>query len=466
MAFAANRKAEVRMFRSSCSLAFVVALGLAGCGGGGPRLLPGSLCKRSSECNDKLVCIYGECHEQCKEAKECPAGQLCAGPPGAGVCLLEEEETCGLNSHCEGELFCAIDLKCRTQCEEKKDCPTPTQECVPSLSDATINVCAEPEDAPNGMLSAPDAGATTDAGATSDAGADAAPSDSAADGTEGSDGGTAGDAGDAPSSVTESEPNESRDQPNPYTPGTTLTGSVGSQTDVDYYEVMVPVGDLAGGYYQASITEVGDGQVHAVVYTAPAYEMIHQATGSNTGADLSFYWAAAPGQKYWIALNRAGSFSNSFVYTLKILYTRVNDLFEPNDTSDTGVPKLVTLGVPVTGYFFAGFKARVVDPAAYEDWFELDLPAGMITITLANVASNWRPMVTFIDEMGIDFTPARAVAANAGATISKPNIMVTTPGRYRALIQGYANQSIDEAATEPTVPDNFTKPYTFTVSLQ
>jgi hypothetical protein len=436
------------MFRSSCALAFVLAIGLAGCGGGGPRLLPGSMCAMNSQCNDKLVCIYGECHDQCKEAKDCPAGQLCAGPPGAAVCLLEEGE-CVLNSHCEGDLFCAIDLKCRTQCEEKKDCPTPTQICVPSLTDATIKVCAEPEDAPNGMLSAPDAGATTDAGP------DAAPSDA----------GTAGDAGDAPPSVKEVEPNEDRNNPNPYTPGTTLTGSVGSATDVDFYETVVPAADLAGGYYQASITEVGDGQIHAVVYTA-TYEMIHQATASNSGADLSFYWAAAAGQKYWIALNRSGSSSAPIVYTLKILYTRVDDAFEPNDTRDIGAPKPVTLGVPVTGYFFAGFKTLLIDPTDYEDWFELDLPAGMITITLANVANNWRPAVTFIDEMGLDFTAGRAIAGNAGATISKPNIMVTTPGKYRALIQGYASQAIDEAATLPTVPDNFTKPYTFTVSLQ
>ena len=42
--------------------------------------------------------------------------------------------------------------------------------------------------------------------------------------------------------------------------------------------------------------------------------------------------------------------------------------------------------------------------------------------------------------------------------------MVTTPGRYRASIQGYGNQSIAEAGNATTVPDNFTKPYTLTIS--
>ena len=42
--------------------------------------------------------------------------------------------------------------------------------------------------------------------------------------------------------------------------------------------------------------------------------------------------------------------------------------------------------------------------------------------------------------------------------------MVTTPGMYRAVIQGYGKQPIDEADSEMMVPDNFTKPYTLTIS--
>ena len=245
-----------------------------------------------------------------------------------------------------------------------------------------------------------------------------------------------------------------------------MTGSVGSDTDVDYYEITVPAGDLAGGYYQASITGVGAGLlVHAEVYTASDNERIHQATPATAGASLFFYWAAAAGQKYGIAVSRSRTLSLPNNYTLQILYTKINDAFEPNDTSGGDAPKLVTAGVPVTAYFFAGFKTRLIDAAEYQDWFALDLPAGMNTITLANVASNWRPMITLMDDMGNPLAAARVIASIAGAGINKP-FMVTTPGRYRALIEGYGNQGIVGGGhgSAMTVPDNFTKPYTFTVS--
>ena len=102
--------------------------------------------------------------------------------------------------------------------------------------------------------------------------------------------------------------------------------------------MVVPAGDPAGGYFQASITEVGEGRVKAIVYTASDNKIIHQAPAPNNGASLFFYWAGAREQKYRIEINRAGSFAAPYKYTFKIQYTKVNDAFEPNDTSAGDAP--------------------------------------------------------------------------------------------------------------------------------
>ena len=473
------------MFRWSwCSLAVLLVVGAVGCSGGA-KPLPGSICEMNSDCNNPLSCSYGRCHVTCKEARDCAPGQLCAGPLGAGVCLLLDEQECSLNSDCPGELFCAIDLKCRTQCQNERDCTTRTQKCVPSLSDVNIKVCAEPPELEDEMLTpAPDAGAPADAGSPadaapdagdapgSDAGADAAVESvpDAGDAGQSGDGGQSADGGDAGGTVIpEMEPNEDRNQATPYTPGTTVLGSIGSATDLDFYEVTVPADDLAGGYYQASITDVGTGRLTAIVYTASDNTVIHQTGTTTSGASLFVYWAAAPASgaaapapKYRIQVGPAGNFSAPYSYTFKIQYTRIDDAFEPNDDRDGAKP--IPLGTPITAYFFSGFKMMQVSADEYQDWFAVDLAAGMTTVALDNRVTNWRAQFDMIDSLGNPLSAARVIGSAGGASI-RHMFMVTTPGRYRASLQGYGNGSTGgEAGNAMTVPDNFTKPYTLTIS--
>jgi hypothetical protein len=417
------------------------------------------MCEMNSDCYAEYVCTFGKCHEACKLAKDCLPGQLCVGGPGAGVCVLPEEEECGLNSDC-GDLFCAIDNKCRSQCVTDHDCATATQMCVPSVTNADIKVCAEPADLDGGMLIPADSGARD--GGTADAGSgDADAADAPLDTPVGDVAPEAGDGGggDAPPTVTEKEPNESREQPNPYTAGSTVLGTIGSATDVDYYETIAPAADLAGGFYQASITDVGDGTIHVAVY-ASNHERFYQTQAANAGADLSFYWAAVPGEKYGIAMDRVDSSSTPFRYSLKIVYTKVDDVHEANDTS--AAAKMIAVGAPVTAYFFAGFKGVAVTDEQYPDWFLVDLAAGMTTVKLANVPGNWRPQLDFIDSAGVAFADGRRIAMGAGQGFEF-SFDVTAPGMYRASLKGYGSQSIAEAG-RGMVPENFTKPYTLTIS--
>lgn len=452
------------MSRWFCSFVLVlVVIGPTGCGSSGKKPLPGAMCVMNSECNNPLSCTYGRCHVTCLEPRDCDPGQQCVGPRGEGVCILPEEETCGLNSDCPGALFCAIDLKCRTQCQTEKDCTTETQRCVPSVSDVNVKVCAEPEEGET-LQPPADAGVGPGGAVDSGTGTDAPTADGGTSGADGAPGPDGGEAGGSVVPGTEVEPNDDRDHATPISPETPVVGSVGGATDIDFFELFVPATDLAGGYYQASITDVGDGTVRAVVYTATDNNMIHQATTGTRGASVFFYWAAAAGQKYRVAINRAGNLAvPPYNYTLKVVYTKIDDAFEPNDVREGAAPKMLTLGAPVSAHYFTGYRTLAIDVNYYEDWFYVDLAASMTTVKIENVATNWRPMVTAIDEMGNDLGVARTIATGAGATLNG-TFMVTVPGRYRMLIKGYANQSISEAGTSMTVPDNFTRPYTLTVS--
>ena len=86
----------------------------------------------------------------------------------------------------------------------------------------------------------------------------------------------------------------------------------------------------------------------------------------------------------------------------------------------------------------------------------------MTTVKLANVPGNWRPQLDFIDSAGVAFADGRRIAMGAGQGFEF-SFDVTAPGMYRASLKGYGSQSIAEAG-RGMVPENFTKPYTLTIS--
>jgi hypothetical protein len=163
------------------------------------------MCVLNSDCQSPLACAIGKCHEQCAKASDCSSGATCVNVsvvPGvtAGVCQLPAEEGCVFASDCPDPLVCALDRRCRNQCNEDKDCGFPGLRCAD-------HACALPADVTvgaDGLVhlknadgSAPaedggDAGTATD-GAANDA-ADAPASGDAGDASLGSDAGAA-DAG-------------------------------------------------------------------------------------------------------------------------------------------------------------------------------------------------------------------------------------------------------------------------------
>jgi hypothetical protein len=279
-------------------------------------------------------------------------------------------------------------------------------------------------------------------------------------GTGGS-GGTGADApGGSPCGLAEMEPNDTRDNAIPYTAGTDVIACLGSTNDVDFYEVTAPTTDLAGGYYQGSLTNVGATDVQAQVYTARDNSLVLDNNYNiDQGGSLSFYWAAAPGEKYRVAVTKFAVLNQPARYTFKAVYGKVDDTFEPNDMRETA--KALTVGAPVMAFFFTGFRAKDIKPEEYQDWFSLTLAAGATTIKIDNVATDVRPQVKLLDPLGEavvvsdDYNMTPGGSLNAKATI-------VTPGSYRLVIDIFAVQP--EAANKGMVPDSFKRPYTLTVS--
>jgi hypothetical protein len=291
------------------------------------------------------------------------------------------------------------------------------------------------------------------------------------DGGGGGSGGTGGggpaDAGGpdgasaAPCGIPEMEPNDTRDNAVVYTAGSEVVACLGTDKDVDFYEVTAPAGDAAGGYYQASITNVGMGNVDAKVFSATDNSLILQFTYTvDQGASLYFYWAAAPGQKYRVAVTNFAGWNNPYKYTFKATYQKVADAFEPNDMREAAKP--LTLGTAVMPYFFTGFRRGDIKPEEYQDWFSVMLDAGMVTVKVDNVPTDVRPQIKLLDPTGAEVDLPTRYNVTPGGSLNT-SAKVDMAGKYLLVVDIFSVEP-DASAKEMMVPDSFTRPYTLTVS--
>jgi hypothetical protein len=111
----------------------------------------GGGCLVNSDCSSPLICAFRLCHQECKDDRDCSAGQRCvAGDRPYRVCQLDQESRCSYNSDCASTEVCAIDDQCRDQCAADRDCVN-GQLCV-------TGTCADPLELVDGGLSVADGG--------------------------------------------------------------------------------------------------------------------------------------------------------------------------------------------------------------------------------------------------------------------------------------------------------------------
>jgi hypothetical protein len=258
----------------------------------------------------------------------------------------------------------------------------------------------------------------------------------------------------------EPEPNDTRTQATPYAAGTSVAGCLAAMGDVDFYETTAPAGNAAGGFYQGAITDVGAGTVDVKVYTASDNAPLLQSTFTiDAGASLFFYWAAAPGQTYRIAVSPFNPFTGAFLYKWKATYTPVTDAYEPNDTREQAKP--IAVGTPIDALFFAGHKRATVAIDEFKDFYAFDLAAGMVTLKVDRVPSMVRPEVELYDGAGNRIGPARMFNNTPGGSINVSTTVAKGPHRLEVRIFSLAPETAKNAMA---VPDNFTQPYRLTVS--
>jgi hypothetical protein len=110
--------------RAVAAVALALALGSLGqgCSTDATRVQVAGKCALNTDCDALLVCSFGVCHAQCAGSKDCNPGQRCVKSPAGNVCQLVAESTCLRTSQCDPPLVCAVDEKCRNQCDTDRDC--------------------------------------------------------------------------------------------------------------------------------------------------------------------------------------------------------------------------------------------------------------------------------------------------------------------------------------------------------
>ncbi len=476
------------------------AIGVAG--GCSSDTAPGSLskiCKLNSDCTGDLVCSFGLCHAECEKLKDCPANQLCVSARGgeagtqAGVCQLQQETHCAHNSECDAPLVCAVDLQCRNQCLDRRDCI--------SGEVCAFGVCASPDEVgADGKLknavsgsTAPGSGAggadndggtggRSGTGGNSSGGAGGGGNGGASGATHGGAGGSsttetdsgAGDhdastgsggedSGAPPSSGDPCSPekttNDDHDHATPYVLGTEFKGCLQTSADVDYYSYTVPATPAQGGVIVVSLTDVGAmGGLNMTTQAVADNGDVVNAYGLSGGSVFHWFGARA-GASFRVKVSYFTSNPNPTPYTLEVKYTGVNDVNEPNDTR--AMAKEITNGTPVQGYLFAGFEnSTSVPAAAWQDWFKVTLPAGMATISLMDLASDINGDVTLFDSLGSQISDKYSPTAGASVVLNQ----TVTAGDYYVRLQPFT--APNPRGTGSTVPEYTRQPYTLATSVK
>src|SRR5262249_7483053 len=145
-----------------------------------------------------------------------------------------------------------------------------------------------------------------------------------------------------------------------------------------------------------------------------------------------------------------------FKYTLKASYTKVNDTYEPNDTRDKAKP--LTLGTPLTAYFFSGFRGKDIKAEEYQDWYAVNLAAGMVSLKVESVPMDVRPQIKLYDPAGGMVSIADSYNVTPGGSIIT-TATVDMAGMHRVVVDVF---SVEPEASKQgmTVPESFTHPYT------
>ncbi|MFO0675814.1 MAG: hypothetical protein U0169_04730 [Polyangiaceae bacterium] len=284
-------------------------------------------------------------------------------------------------------------------------------------------------------------------------------SDGGTDGGATSDAGTAGDGGTA-TGCDFGEPNNSRETAKVVELGTEYAAvCIGGTADpADFFEFTAPA-DNAGGYVQIQLRNVtGWTSIEAYAVSDNGKFLAHQ--GSDVGANVDGVFTVSPGAKYRVNVLPYQEADKVTKYDMKLVYTKVVDTYEPNNTRETA--KAITKGTPIMASPAIVAVGEVPTPAEGDDWYSLDLAAGATTVALTNVPSDFWGGVELTNAAGVVVMQKPASDKGASVTMEVPATDVPA-GAYRVRVYPYQEGGY-RSAVGSTVSTRLSGQYTLTVT--
>ncbi len=189
-----------------------------------------------------------------------------------------------------------------------------------------------------------------------------------------------------------------------------------NEMEQHFYSLSAPID--GGGTYVVSLGDVGAGTLEEQVLfpdDGGGTEIVH-ATAFQPGQSLSVFFTAAPGETYWVAVFQVVTTSAPFSYSLQPSFTPTVDPFPASDTPQSAVP--VVADTPTSAAFFAGYtSASPPSSADLGTWFQLQLQASPLTVTLTSCPADIRAEIDLTDSAGATVLATQS-ASNNGVSLT------------------------------------------------
>jgi hypothetical protein len=219
----------------------------------------------------------------------------------------------------------------------------------------------------------------------------------------------------------------------------------------------------AGGTFFVTVDDAGAGTLEAQVLfpdDGGGGEIVH-VSGYQPGASLSLFFAAAPGETYWVSVFQVVTTSAPFGYTLHQSYAAVDDPSAGHGTAQTALP--IEVGAAVSGGFFAGYTtASPPAPADLGSWFQVQLQGTPIVIALTGSPPDIRAQLELRDSSGSTTLATQAATADGLDVVLDAGI--SSAGTYLIHAVPFAPPRDPPSGAGSSLPAYFSQGYNLTVN--
>src|SRR5690606_15040099 len=146
-------------------------------------------------------------------------------------------------------------------------------------------------------------------------------------------------------------------------------------------------------------------------------------------------------------------------YTIAARFKSVDDPFEPNDKR--GDATLLELDESIEAFLFAGYTSSSIVQSAFDDWYEIELAEGSVSVQLSNIPGSvsTRVLLRGPPDGGM---PAQRSSA-AGTPGNNLTYELTEAGTYYVQVGYYSPAPVTRDGST-MIPEHFVNPYTLLVT--